>query len=407
MNPARLEAYREVAPPGTVEFLCRLSEKVQGRSFLHINSTRQGGGVAEILMRLLPLMNDLGIKASWEVLDGHPEFFRVTKAFHNALQGEEQVITDEMYEAYLECNRHNAERLPLQADLVMIHDPQPAPLVLARDTGGAWVWRCHIDASRPQRRVWNFLRRYVERYDAAVFSLPKFAQRLAVPQYLIYPSIDPLSDKNRELSEREVAGILVRLGVPQDKPILLQVSRFDRFKDPVGVINAYRMVKRRSDCRLVLAGGGAVDDPEGQMVLAEVREAAGRDPEIHVLELPPDAHLEINALQRAATIVLQKSTREGFGLTVAEAMWKGKPVIGGTAGGITVQIVYDLTGYTVNSVEGAAYRIRYLLTNPEAAARIGRIAREHVRRHFLITRHLADYLMLLHVVGRTPPERGT
>jgi trehalose synthase len=399
MNCASLEAYREVAPPGTVEFLYRLSEKVRGRSLLHINSTRQGGGVAEILMRLVPLMSDLGIKMSWEVLEGHPEFFRVTKAFHNALQGEEQVITEEMFETFLECNRRNAERLPLDADLVMIHDPQPAALVLQRDPRGKWIWRCHIDASRPQRRVWNFLRRYVERYDAAVFSLPKFAQRLSIPQYLVYPSIDPLSDKNRDLSDREVAGILGRLAVPQDKPILLQVSRFDRFKDPVGVINAYRLVKRRTECRLVLAGGGAVDDPEGKEVLAEVREAAGRDPDVHVLELPSDAHLEINALQRAAAVVLQKSTREGFGLTVAEAMWKGKPVIGGTAGGITVQILYDVTGYTVTSVEGAAFRIRHLLANPDVAARIGRIGREHVRRHFLITRHLADDLMLLHVVG--------
>ena len=399
MNHASLQAYRDVAPPGTVEFLYRLSEKVQGRSFLHVNSTRQGGGVAEILMRLVPLMNDLGIKASWEVIEGDPEFFRVTKAFHNALQGEEQVITDEMLETFLECNRQNEKRLSLRADLIMVHDPQPAALVLARNTCSRWVWRCHIDASRPQRRVWNFLRQFVEQYDAAVFSLPKFAQRLTIPQYLIYPSIDPLSDKNRDLSDREVTGILSRLGVPQNKPILLQVSRFDRFKDPVGVINAYRMVKRRSDCRLVLAGGGATDDPEGKIVLAEVREAAGRDVDIHILELPPDAHLEINALQQAATVVLQKSTREGFGLTVAEAMWKDKPVIGGTAGGITVQILYDLTGYTVNSVEGAAYRIRYLLNNPEAATRIGRIAREHVRRNFLITRHLADYLMLLHVLA--------
>ena len=399
MNAATLEAYREVAPPGTVEFLYHLSEKVQGRTFLNINSTRQGGGVAEILMRLVPLLNGLGVKASWEVLEGNAEFFRVTKAFHNALQGEDQVITDEMYASFLECSAQNAERIALAADLVMIHDPQPAALVLRRQPQGKWVWRCHIDASRPQRRVWSFLRQYVERYDAAVFSLPKFAQRLSIPQYLVYPSIDPLSDKNRDLTEIEVAGILSRLKVPQDLPILLQVSRFDRFKDPVGVINAYRLVKRRTACCLVLAGGGAADDPEGKAVLAEVREAAGRDPDVYVLELPPDAHLEINALQRAAAVVLQKSTREGFGLTVAEAMWKGKPVIGGTAGGITVQILYDLTGYTVNSVEGAAFRIRHLLNNPDVATRIGRIAREHVRRNFLITRQLADDLMLLHLVG--------
>ncbi|MEI8189440.1 MAG: glycosyltransferase [candidate division NC10 bacterium] len=377
MRPPTLNDYREVAAPGTVEFLCRLSEKVRGRSFLNINSTKEGGGVAEILMRLVPLMNDLGVDASWEVLEGNPEFFRVTKAFHNALQGEEQVITEAMYENYLETNRENARRLAPNADLVMIHDPQPAALVLTRPPEGAWIWRCHIDASRPQRRVWAFLRRFVERFDAAVFSLPAFAQRLPIPQYLIYPSIDPMSDKNRELSDVEVAGILARLGLSRDKPILLQVSRFDRFKDPVGVINAYRLVKRRFDCRLVLAGGGAIDDPEGKIVLAEVRDAAGQDTDIHVLELPVDAHLEINALQRAATVVIQKSTREGFGLTVAEAMWKAKPVIGGAVGGITAQILYDVTGYTVTSVEGAAYRILYLLSNPEAAARIGRIAREH------------------------------
>lgn len=396
MKDTGLAAYRGVAPPGTVEFLSRLGEKVRGRTFRHINSTRQGGGVAEILMRLVPLMNDLGVRADWDVLEGNPEFFRVTKAFHNALQSEEQVITEEMYQAYLECNQQNAARLDLQADLVMIHDPQPAALVLRREPDTAWVWRCHIDVSRPQRRVWTFLRRYVEQFDAAIFSLPAFAQRLPIPQFLVYPSIDPLSDKNRDLPEAEVAGILYRLEIPRDKPILLQVSRFDRFKDPVGVINAYRLVKRRTDCRLVLAGGGAIDDPEGKLVLAEVREAAGQDPDIHVLELPPDAHLEINALQRAAAVVLQKSTREGFGLTVAEAMWKAKPVIGGAVGGITAQLLYDVTGYTVHSVEGAAYRTLFLLHNPEAAIRIGRIAREHVRRHFLITRHLADYLMLLH-----------
>lgn len=404
MSHAHLSAYREVAPPGTVEFLSRLSDQLRGRTFLHINSTRQGGGVAEILMRLVPLMNDLGIRALWEVVEGTPEFFRVTKAFHNALQGEEQVITDEMLEDFLEVNRMNATRLDPRADLVMIHDPQPAALVLARRPADAWVWRCHIDASRPQRRVWEFLRRYVERFDAAIFSLPKFAKRLPIPQFLVYPSIDPLSDKNRDLGEAEVAGVLHRLGIPRDRPILLQVSRFDRFKDPVGVINAYRLVKRRADCRLVLAGGGASDDPEGKLVLTEVREAAGQDSDIHVLELPPDAHVEINALQRAATVVLQKSTREGFGLTVAEAMWKGKPVIGGAVGGITAQILYDVTGYTVHSVEGAAYRILHLLHNPDVALRIGRIAREHVRRHFLITRHLADYLMLLRYMteGRRP-----
>jgi trehalose synthase len=259
---------------------------------------------------------------------------------------------------------------------------------------GAWIWRCHIDVSHPQRRAWSFLRKYVVQYDGAIFSLPKFAQRLPIPQYLMYPSIDPLADKNRPLPPEEVGAVLDGLEVPRDKPILLQVSRFDRFKDPVGVINAYRIVKKYDDCRLILAGGGAVDDPEGAQVLAEVQDAARGDPDIHVLVLPPTAHYEINALQHAAAIIIQKSTKEGFGLTVAEGMWKGKPVIGGFAGGITVQIIYGVTGYTVNSVEGCAFRIRHLLNNPELIPRMGAAGREHVRRSFLITRQLVDELAL-------------
>ncbi len=393
----RLEDYREVAPAGTVDFLYRLSERVKGMSMVNVNSTKYGGGVAEILHRLIPMLNEVGVQARWEVIQGGDEFYACTKAFHNALQGAEQVITQKMLDAYLETNRENAKRLLLDAEVMLIHDPQPAALIDYR-TVGKWIWRCHIDVSQPIRRVWNFLRQYVVKYDAAVFSLPRFAQRLPIPQFLIYPSIDPFSDKNRDLTEAEVDAHLGRLKIPRDKPILLQVSRFDRFKDPVGVISAYRIVKKHNDCRLVLAGGGAADDPEGKAVLTEVQAAAGEDPDIHVLELPPDAHLAINALQRAATIVLQKSTKEGFGLTVAEAMWKGKPVIGGAAGGITVQIIYDVTGYTVNSVEGAGFRIRHLLNNPEVRNRMGQDAKEYVRQNFLITRHLRDYLTLMYAV---------
>jgi trehalose synthase len=258
-----------------------------------------------------------------------------------------------------------------------------------------WVWRCHLDVSHPQRRAWTFLRQLVVKYDAAVFSLPAFAQRLPIPQFMIYPAIDPLSDKNRDLAPKEVDAILERLGVPRDKPILLQVARFDRFKDPLGVIEAYRLVKRQHPCRLVLVGAAESDDPEGVELSAEVHEAASHDPDLHVLDLGPRHRLEVNALQRAATIVLQKSTREGFGLGVAEAMWKSKPVIGGFAGGITAQIVYGLTGYTVNSVEGAAFRARQLLADPELCERIGAAAREHVRQGFLITRHLGDTLGLM------------
>jgi trehalose synthase len=398
LNP--IEPYRNVAPRGTVDFLLRLASRVQGRRFVHVNSTREGGGVAEILSRLVPIMRDLGIKTDWEIIAGDADFYATTKAFHNALQGKEQVLTEAMVEHYLDVNRANAERLRLTGDLVLIHDPQPAAMIEARAQEGKWVWRCHIDLSTPQRRVWTFLRRFVVRYDAAVFSLPAFAQQLPIPQFVAYPSIDPLADKNRRMSAKEIKKILDRLGVPDDKPILLQVSRFDRFKDPIGVVNAYRLVKRYHDVRLVLAGGGAADDPEGAQVLNDVREAAGRDPDIYLLDLPSNTHLAINALQRAAAIVIQKSTREGFGLTVAEAMWKGKPVIGGATGGITVQIVYGVTGYTVSSVEGCAFRIRYLLSNPQLMRRMGEAGREHVRENFLITRHLRDYLSLLAHLGR-------
>ncbi len=395
MRSLRLDAYRTVAPQGAVETLWRLAERVRGRSLVHVNSTSFGGGVAEMLHRYVPLLEELGIRTRWEVLSGPEEFFRVTKSLHNALQGQQQPLSEAQLRTYLDVNRENAARLDLGADVVLVHDPQPAALVEFAPRGGRWVWRCHIDVSHPQRRAWGFLRPFVVKYDAAIFSLEKFAQRLPIPQYLIHPSIDPLSEKNRELSEGEVDAVLSRLGIPRDKPILLQVSRFDRFKDPLGVIEAYRMVKRHEDCRLVLAGGTADDDPEGAQVLAEVMEAAEGDPDIHVLVLPPTADHEINALQRAATVVIQKSLREGFGLTVTEGMWKGKPVIGGFAGGITAQIVYGVTGYTVNSVEGLAFRVRYLLHNPDLARQMGENAREHVRQNFLIVRNLADHLALM------------
>jgi len=395
-----LDNYRDVVPKGTIDFLKCLAERSKGRKVLHVNSTKVGGGVAEILRSLLPLLRDIGMDARWEVISGTEEFFNTTKFFHNALQGQEKSLSQSMLQNYIEVNRENARRLSFAADYTIIHDPQPAALIENKPPTGKWIWRCHIDISRPQWKVWSFLRQFVGRYDAAVFSLPRFAQRLPIPQFLIHPSIDPLSDKNRELSSSEQAQILNRLNIATDKPILLQVSRFDRFKDPLGVIQAYRLVKKHHDVQLVLAGGGATDDPEGEAVLSEVREAARDDPDIRVLLLPPDANLEINALQRAATIVLQKSLREGFGLTVAEAMWKGKPVIGGFAGGITVQLVYGVTGFTVNSAEGTAFRIHYLLDNPEVMTKMGEDAREYVRRNFLITRHLGDWLALMSYLER-------
>jgi trehalose synthase len=390
-----LEQYRAVAPSGTIEFLRQLGRRLEGTRMLHVNSTRYGGGVAEMLHRLLPLFEELGVQTRWEVLTGSDVFYQTTKGFHNALQGTSQHITKAMFDAYLEINRENAKHLNFDADVAMIHDPQPAALIGSRPPGARWLWRCHIDVSAPQPAVWQFLRPFVSQYDAAIVSLPKFARRLPVPQFIVYPSIDPLSDKNRELSQEDITAILDKLGVPTDKPILLQVSRFDRFKDPVGVVAAYRLVKQSHDCRLVLAGGTATDDPEGAAVLAEVQEAVGLDPDVHLLLLSPTANLEINALQRAATIVLQKSVREGFGLTVTEAMWKGKPVIGGETGGITVQLIHGYTGYTVNSPEGAAFYIKRLLNEPERIEAIGRQAKEFARNRFLITRHVQDYLGIM------------
>jgi trehalose synthase len=395
-----LRAYEEVAPKGAVRLVEHLAEGLAGKSFLNVNSTRYGGGVAEILGRLLPLAREVGVEARWEVVEGPPEFYVATKRIHNILQGAPLSLTNAMKADFLAASEANARRLNLDADLVMIHDPQPVALIGSRHLSSPWIWRCHIDLSRPGHSAWSFLEPFVKRYDGAVFHLAQFAPSLPLPCYLIYPSIDPLADKNRELETAEVERRVSALGVPLDRPMLLQVSRFDPFKDPVGVIKAFRLVRKYCDCVLVLAGGGASDDPEGEEVLARVREEAGCDPDIHILLLPNDAHLDINALQTAATVVIQKSLKEGFGLTVAEAMWKGKPVVGGAAGGIAKQIEHGTTGYLVHSIEGCAYAVRHLLGNQDERRRMGLLAKEHARRLFLITRHLADYLevMRLHAL---------
>lgn len=386
-----IDEYKGIAPKGDLLFLRKLGDVFEGKSFLHVNSTREGGGVAEILHRAIPIMESLGIKVRWEVIAGDARFFDITKKIHNALQGHPEAFTPDMWSYYEEINRKNSAGLNLEADCVYIHDPQPAPLILSRKTGN-WVWRCHIDVSSPQKDVWDALKPFCERYDGAVFSIAKFARSLRLPEFIIPPSIDPVSDKNRDLSLQEVRAAMDRLQVPLDRPVLLQVSRFDRFKDPIGVINAYRLVKKYNDCILVLAGSPATDDPEGTAVLDEVKEYASGDPDIKILLLPPFSDREINALQRAATVVLQKSLKEGFGLTVSEAMWKEKPVLGGAVGGIPLQIVHGLTGFLVHSSEGAAFRIRQLLNNPAMAKRMGERGKEHVRANFLITREVRDYL---------------
>lgn len=386
-----IDRYAGIVPRGDLIFLQRLSDRLENRTFLHINSTRAGGGVAEILQRMIPIMQELGIRARWDVIHGDDHFFDMTKKVHNALQGNEELIDQQMWDHHYEINRINAEKLDLDADAVLIHDPQPAPLIDFKKSG-IWMWRCHIDVSNPLPYVWNHLRLYCGKYHAATFSVAKFARAMGIDEFIIPPSIDPLSEKNMELTDDVVNETLQKHEIPSERPILLQVSRFDRFKDPLGVIRAYRMVKKYNDCILVLAGSPATDDPEGEAVLKEVQDFSAHDPDIHILLLPPFSDKDINALQRAATVILQKSLKEGFGLTVSEAMWKGKPIIGGATGGIPLQIVHGVTGFLVHSPEGAAFRIRQLLNNPDMAQRMGQKGREFVRNNFLITRQVRDYL---------------
>jgi trehalose synthase len=383
--------YSGIAPKGDLVLLQKLGEKLHDKSFLHVNSTRTGGGVAEILHRMIPILNELGINARWEVIGGDERFFEITKKLHNALQGKLETFSEEMWQHHFEVNKVNAESLNLEADAVLIHDPQPAPLVEFRK-GGKWIWRCHIDVANPIKEVWDSLSRYCGKYDGTIFSVSKFAQSMPVDEFIIAPSIDPLSDKNRDLSEEEIRETVERLQIPLDRPIILQVSRFDRFKDPIGVIKAFRMAKKYNECILILAGSAAADDPEGDAVLNEVKEHSAGDPDIYLYLLPPFSDRDINALQRIATVVLQKSLKEGFGLTVTETMWKGKPVIGGATGGIPLQITHGITGVLVSSVDGAAFRIRQLLNNPEMAKQMGETAREYVRTNFLMPRQIRDYL---------------
>ena len=405
MSSIKLIDYEPIVGSQTLEELYLLAEGLREKRIKMVNSTAIGGGVAEILSRLVPLLNELGIPTQWEVIKGGEDFFEVTKKFHNALHGEKISFTPRMKEVFIEVNRENLRDTDMDLDIMVIHDPQPLVYIEEKDRSHAkWVWRCHIDISNPNEEVWGFLKEYVERYDAALFSSPRFSKRLPIPQFLFFPSIDPLSDKNRELESEFIDQVLERLNIPRDKPLVTQISRFDRLKDPVGVIKAYRMAKRYIDCQLVLAGGEASDDPEGEAILDEVRAEAEGDPDIHILLLPPTSSLEINALQRASTIILQKSIREGFGLTVSEALWKKKPVIGSAVGGIPAQIIPNLTGVLVYSIEGTAYQIRYLLSHPDLAKRLGEYGHEYVKEEFLITRKLRRYLLLFHVLSH-PGEK--
>jgi trehalose synthase len=393
-----LDRYEEVVGHQEVERLRQLAARLRGKQIVHVNSTRSGGGVAELLNWIVPLMEELGLQAHWQVISGSPDFYRVTKAFHNGLQGLPVTLKRSDFDLHMDVNKDNARRLNLEADIVIVHDPQPIylPHFTPKGRVGRWIWRCHIDASRPNRAVWKYLEAAIPEYEATIFSMAAFTRPLPRPMFVIPPAIDPLSDKNCPLPETERLETLTRFGIDPDRPLIVQVSRFDRFKDPVGVIQAYRYLKPYyPELQLVLAGGTADDDPEGAEVITEVKDYASDDEDVRVLLLPPDAHRTINALQRSAIVVLQKSIKEGFGLTVTEALWKSKPVVGGACGGITLQVHDYQTGFLVHSPAGAAYRTRYLLRYAEKRQRMGRIAHEFVREHFLLTRDLRDYLTTL------------
>ena len=395
MGNVGLKHYAKVTRPQNFEEIMLLGEQLEGKTVKMVNATAVGGGVAEMLHRVVPLFNELGLKVKWEVIKGNNPYYNVTKAFHNALHGKKTEITQEMFNIFEEMNEENLKNMTFDEDIVVIHDPQPCGLIKKRKESNAkWVWRCHIDTANPNMDVWNFLEKYINQYDASIFSAPSFAKELPIPQYMIYPAIDPFAEKNRILTQKEIDSVLRKFNIPTDKPIITQVSRFDYLKDPLGVFETYKLVKKHNDCRFIYAGGTADDDPEGAEVLALLQERAKGEEDFHIILLPPFSDFEVNALQRASTIVMQKSLKEGFGLTVTEALWKKRPVIAGAVGGIPLQIINGFTGILIHSVEGAAYQVRYLLNNPEIADKMGQYGHEHVREKFLLTRNLRNYLLL-------------
>lgn len=389
---AKIEEYIPIVGQSLIDDLRLIAGKLKGKVVQNINSTSMGGGVAEILNRMIPLLRELGVNAQWDIIKGGEQFFEVTKKFHNALHGRPQEINARDFDIFRETSQKNIEELNIHGDIVFVHDPQPIALI-QKKADNKWIWRCHIDVSHPDARVWGFLKDFIVRYDSAVFSSPNFSQNLSLRQFLISPSIDPLSDKNKDLPEKIINAVLNKYGIVNDKPIITQISRFDRLKDPVGVIEAYSRVKKYIDCQLILAGGTASDDPEGIAVFEEVKVLAQKDQDIHILLLPQN-DIEVNALQQASTVIIQKSLKEGFGLTVSEALWKGKPVVASAVGGIPLQIKHKYSGLLCHSIDGAAFALKQILNSPDYAKKLGENGREHIKNNFLLTRHLRDYLLL-------------
>jgi len=396
MIERNIKDYEAVAGKSVIEELKLLSDKLKGKVIQNINSTAVGGGVAEILSRAVPLLKQLGVDARWDVIKGGDEFFRVTKKIHNALHGRKEKLSRQNYKTFLETSQLNIKEMDLYGDIIFVHDPQPIALIQRKKQNDKkWIWRCHVDVSHPIQSVWNFLKKYIEKYDASVFSAPSFASILKVKQFMICPSIDPLSEKNRDLTRVEIIAALKKYGLPLNVPLITQVSRFDRLKDPVGVIEAYKLVRKYINCHLVLAGSHAADDPESGEVLAEVREKAKEDDQIHILVVDPETNdFDINAIQRASSVIVQKSLREGFALTVTEALWKARPVVASAVGGIPLQVSHKYSGMLCHSVEGAALSIKQLLNTPDYATKLGANGKEHIKQNFLLTRHLKEYMLL-------------
>jgi trehalose synthase len=387
----RIEDYEPLVGAETVARIERKAKSLKDLHVVNVNSTYYGGGVAELLTSVTLLMNSMGIKTGWRVIQGAPDFFSITKKMHNALQGGSINLSKRKMKIYEEIIHENAVRNHLDNhNMVIIHDPQPLPMIQHYKKNGPWIWRCHIDLTNPDKRLWNYLTPFIEKYDAVVLSIRDYKQALKTTQIFIMPAIDPFSILNRTISESEIKERLTHYHIPTDLPLVVQISRFDKWKDPGGVIQAFKLARKKVDCTLVLLGNVATDDPEGTKVYESLLDC--REERIIIVSHQDTAL--VNALQRKAAVVLQKSTREGFGLTVAEAMWKGTPVIGGNVGGIRYQIQDGVNGFLVSSVEEAAERMVQLLRNEKLRRRMGKKAKETVRKHFLLTRYVEQYLDL-------------
>ncbi|RLL88317.1 glycosyl transferase family 1 [Mesotoga sp. H07pep.5.4] len=406
VNKKLLKDYQPFVEEEVIESIIELSRELKGLRVLHVNATSFGGGVAEILHTLVPLMKDCGLEVDWKVIDAPPQFFDLTKRMHNALQGKKDFLSEEDKRLFEKVAKDNAAYIGIdEYDVAVLHDPQPVGLPAFANFGNCkLVWRCHIDTSSPNEVFWNYLNTFLSYYDAGIFTLKSYAKDgIAIDKiYDIPPSIDPLSNKNRMLSEEEMKKAMTKLGLVPGRPVIAQVSRFDPWKDPMGVVDAYRQLKRKfPDLQLLLIGSMASDDPEGWKIYEDLLRYIGMDYDVKVLSnFHGIGDIEVNAAQRISKVVLQKSLREGFALTMSEAMWKKTPVIGGNVGGIPLQVHHGVNGYLVESVDETVEYTKRILENPDLAKELGRNGYEIVKKHFLCTRHLLQYLELFRDLTR-------